>query len=157
QDQGNLAEAEAAVGSARAARDSAKLNLTYTDVVAPVGGRVSNALVTVGNLVQSGDQAGGTVLTSIVSLAPMRVYFDVDDLAYLRISRVLHESSARPPVQVGLAGEDGHPHEGVIDFVDNQVEPGTGTMRMRGVFPNQDRALTPGLFVRVRLPVGAAH
>ena len=157
QDEGNLAEAEAAVGSARAARDSAKLNLTYTDVVAPVGGRVSNAMVTVGNLVQSGDQGGGTMLTSIVSLEPMWVYFDVDDLTYLRISRTLHEGKARPPVQLGLVGEDGYPHEGVIDFVDNQVDPGTGTMRMRGVFANKDRALTPGLFARVRLPVGDPH
>ena len=157
QDQGNLSEADAAVGSARAARDSAKLNVTYTDVVAPVGGRVSNAMVTVGNLVQSGDQNGGTILTSIVALDPMWCYFDVDDQTYLRISRALREGKSRPPVQLGLTGEDGYPHEGVIDFLDNQVDPGTGTLRMRGVFSNKDRALTPGLFARVRLPAGERH
>jgi RND family efflux transporter MFP subunit len=157
QDQGNLSEADAAVGSARAARDSARLNVTYTDVVAPVGGRVSNAMVTVGNLVQSGDQNGGTILTSIVALDPMWCYFDVDDQTYLRISRTLREGKSRPPVQLGLVGEDGYPHEGVIDFLDNQVDPGTGTLRMRGVFSNKDRGLTPGLFARVRLPVGDRH
>jgi RND family efflux transporter MFP subunit len=157
QDEGNLAEAEAAVGSARAARDYARLNLTYTDVVAPVGGRVSNALVTVGNLVQSGDQNGGTILTSIVSLEPMWAYFDVDDLTYLRIKRALNQCKCPPLLQLGLVGEDGYPHDGAIDFVDNQVDPGTGTMRMRGVFPNKDRALTPGLFARVRLSVGDPH
>ena len=161
-DQGNLAEAEAAVGSAVAARDAAQLNVTYTDVVAPVGGRVSRALVTVGNLVQSGEM-GGTVLTSIVSLDPMYAYFDIDDLTYLRISPLLRAGEgasaahALPPVMLGLANEDGHPHVGRIDFVDNQVNPGTGTMRARGVFPNKDRSLTPGLFARVRVPVGEAH
>ena len=155
QDQGTLAESEAAVGSARAGRDSAQLNVAYTDIVAPVGGRLSRAMVTVGNLVQSGDQAGGTVLTSIVSLDPMYAYFDVDDLTFLRVNRMIREgkiTSALPPVMLGLANEDGYPHVGRIDFVDNQVDPSTGTMKMRGVFPNKDRVLTPGLFARIRVP-----
>jgi membrane fusion protein, multidrug efflux system len=160
QDQGNLAEAEAAVSSARASRDLCKLNVSYTKVTAPVSGRVSNAIVTVGNLVQSGDQAGGTLLTSIMSVDPMWVYFDVDDLTFLRVNPVLRKAAspnALPPVQLGLAGEDGYPHEGRIDFVDNQVSPGTGTIRMRGVFSNADRTLTPGLFARVRVPLGGKH
>ena len=160
QDQGALAESEAAVGSARAGRDSAQLNVAYTDIVAPVGGRLSRAMVTVGNLVQSGDQAGGTVLTSIVSLDPMYAYFDVDDLTFLRVNRMIREgkiASALPPVMLGLANEDGYPHVGRIDFVDNQVDPSTGTMKARGVFPNKDRVLTPGLFARIRVPVGDVH
>ncbi len=162
-DQGNLAEAEAAVGSALAARDAAQLNVTYTDVVAPIGGRVSRALVTVGNLVQSGEM-GGTVLTSIVSLDPMYAYFDMDDLTFLRVGRSAREGKAAasadalPPVSMlGLADEEGFPHAGRIDFMDNQVDPGTGTMKARGVFPNKDRVLTPGLFARIRVPVGDAH
>jgi len=162
QDQGGLREAEAAVGSARAARDSARLNITYADVTAPVGGRVGRAMVTVGNLVESGDQAGGTMLTTIVSVDPMWVYFDVDDLTFLRVNQMLregkiHPEAGPPKVYLGLANEDGYPREGVIDFVDNQVDPGTGTMRMRGVFPNKDGAMTAGLFARVRVPAGGKH
>ena len=161
-DQGNLAEAEAAVGSALAARDAASLNVTYTDVVAPIGGRVSRALVTVGNLVQSGEM-GGTVLTSIVSLDPMYAYFDIDDLTFLRVNQLVREGKVKsapnvlPPVMLGLVNEDGYPHVGRIDFVDNQVDPGTGTMKARGRFLNKDRVLTPGLFARIRVPVGDPH
>ncbi len=162
QDRGNMAEAEAMVSSARAARDSARLNVTYTDVIAPVAGRVGRAMVTEGNLVQSGDQAGGTLLTTVVSVDPMWVYFDVDDLTFLRVNRMLregkiHPESGRPKVNLGLANEDGYPREGEIDFVDNQVDPGTGTIRMRGVFPNKDGAMTAGLFGRVRVPLGGNH
>jgi RND family efflux transporter MFP subunit len=162
QDQGNLAEAEAAVGSARAARDAARLNLTYTDVIAPISGRVSRAMVTEGNLIQSGEM-GGTVLTSIVSLDPVYAYFDIDDLTFLRVNRLVREgkikssSDALPLVYLGLADEEGFPHVGRIDFVDNRVDPSTGTMQARGVFPNKDRALTPGLFVRVRVSQGDSH
>ena len=128
QDQGSLKEAEAAVNSAQAAYDSADLNVTYTDVIAPVSGRVGRAMVTVGNLVQSGDQAGGTMLTTIVSVDPMWVYFDVDDLTFLRVNQTAPPGNdpfrGRPPeVDVGLANEDAYPHQGAIDFVDNQVDP----------------------------------
>ena len=162
QDQGTLKEAEAAVGSAQAAYDSANLNLTYTNVIAPVKGRVGRAMVTVGNLVQSGDQGGGTILTSVVSVDPMWVYFDVDDLTFLRVNQLLRcgkiqSEAGAPEVDVGLANEDGYPHQGVIDFVDNQVDPGTGTMRMRGKFTNTDGVFSAGLFVRVRVPVGGKH
>jgi RND family efflux transporter MFP subunit len=162
QDQGNLAEAEAAVGSARAARDAARLNLTYTDVIAPISGRVSRAMVTEGNLIQSGEM-GGTVLTSIVSLDPVYAYFDIDDLTFLRVNRLIREGKiksapdALPLVYLGIADEEGFPHIGHIDFVDNRVDPSTGTMQARGVFSNKDRALTPGLFVRIRVPQGDSH
>ena len=162
QDQGLLREASAAVSSARAARDSAQLNMTYTDVIAPVSGRVGRAMVTVGNLVQSGDQAGGTLLTTLVSVDPMWAYFDVDDLTFLRVNQLLregkvHSEAEAPHVDLGLANEDGYPHHGVIDFVDNQVDPSTGTMRMRGKFSNQEGVFTAGLFVRVRVPLSGEH
>jgi RND family efflux transporter MFP subunit len=162
QDQGNLAEAEAAVVSARAARDAARLNVTYTDVIAPISGRVSRAMVTEGNLIQSGEM-GGTVLTSIVSLDPVYAYFGIDDLTFLRVNRLVREGkikeapNALPLVSLGMADEEGFPHDGRIDFVDNRVDPSTGTMQARGVFPNKDRALTAGLFVRIRLPQGGSH
>jgi RND family efflux transporter MFP subunit len=156
---GDRKEAVAAVGSARASLDSAQLNLDYTKVTAPVSGRVSRALVTVGNLVESGE-TGGTVLTTIVSVDPMYAYLDVDDLTFLKIKDLLRVHNATdqlPPVYLGLTGEKGYPHGGVIDFVDNQVESGTGTLRVRGVFPNKDGALTPGLFARLRVPLGRPH
>jgi RND family efflux transporter MFP subunit len=156
---GDRKEAVAAVGSARASLDSAQLNLDYTKVTAPVSGRVSRALVTVGNLVESGE-TGGTLLTTIVSVDPMYAYLDVDDLTFLKIKDLLRVRSSTdqlPPVHLALTGEKGYPHSGVIDFVDNQVESGTGTLRVRGVFPNKDGALTPGLFARLRVPLGRPH
>jgi RND family efflux transporter MFP subunit len=142
---------------------SRQLDLEYTKVLAPVSGRVSRYVVTVGNLIQSGDQGGGTLLTTIVSVDPMYAYFDVDEHTVLRVRRLVREgkfTSARDgevTVSLGLANEDGFPHRGTINFVDNQVNPKTGTLRLRGVFPNKDEALSPGFFARVRVPVGIAH
>ncbi len=156
---GDRKEAVAAVGSARASLDSAQLNLDYTKVTAPVSGRVSRALVTVGNLVESGE-TGGTLLTTIVSVDPMYAYLDVDDLTFMKIKdllRVQASRNERPPVYLGLTGEKDYPHSGFINFVDNQVDSGTGTMRVRGEFPNKDGSLTPGLFARIRVPLGRAH
>ncbi len=142
---------------------SRQLDLDYTKVLAPVGGRVGRYVVTVGNLIQSGDQGGGTVLTTIVSVDPMYAYFDVDEHTVLRVRQLIREGkvkSARDvewPVWLGLANEDGHPHRGTINFVDNQVNPKTGTLRLRGVFPNKDELLSPGYFARVRVPIGYAH
>src|SRR5437868_2494588 len=130
---GDLSEARAAVRSARAAREMAKLNLDYTEVRAPVDGQVGRALVTVGNLVVSGE-TGGTVLTTIVSVDPMYAYFDVDDQTFIQVRQSLRAArdsspASRPTVHLGLAHEKGFPHAGTIDFVDNQVDPGTGTMK----------------------------
>src|SRR5213079_2420883 len=117
-----------------------------------VDGRVSRYVVTVGNLVQSGDQLGGTLLTTIVSVDPMYASFDVDEPTALRVRRLAREGKAESPrdggypVSLGLAGEDGFPHRGAINFVENQVNPKTGTIRVRGVFPNADQVLLPGLF-----------
>jgi RND family efflux transporter MFP subunit len=154
-------EAVANLDVARANRDLAALNLGYTKVTAPVTGRASRYVVTVGNLIQSGDQ-GGTLLTTIVSVDPMYVYFDMDERTVLRVRQLIREGKARSAgsewtVAMGLANQEGFPHRGTIDFEDNQVNPKTGTLRVRGVFPNKDEALSPGFFARVRVPIGRAH
>jgi RND family efflux transporter MFP subunit len=142
---------------------SRQLDLDYTKVIAPVSGRVSRYVVTVGNLIQSGDQNGGTLLTTIMSVDPMWAYFDVDEHTALRVRRLVREGKSDSPrdggypVSLGLANEEGHPHRGTIDFVDNRVNPRTGTIRARGVFPNKDEHLLPGFFARVRTPIGRPH
>jgi RND family efflux transporter MFP subunit len=113
--------------------------------------------VTVGNMVESGE-TGGTVLTTIMSTETMYAYFDVDDQTWVQVRQLLRKSTLDTPrVQLGLTNEKGHPHLGKLDFVDNAIDAGTGTLRMRGLFPNKDRLLTPGLFVRIRVPLGGAH
>jgi RND family efflux transporter MFP subunit len=159
---GDLLEARAAIRSATAARDMARLNFEFTELRAPIGGRISRTMVTVGNLVESGENGNGTLLTTIVSVDPVYAYFDVDDLTFGQINGLVQggqglPAPAAPPVLLGLNSEKGHPHQGKIDFVDNQVDPATGTVRMRGVFPNKDRLLLPGLFARVRVPLGGRH
>jgi RND family efflux transporter MFP subunit len=160
---GDRAEAAASLQGLRAAVERAKLDLSFTKVTAPISGRASRYNVTVGNLVQSGEQAGGTLLTTIVSVDPMYVYFDVDEHTVLRVRQMIREGKARSardvkiPAFLGLANEDGHPHRGTLDFVDNRVDPKTGTLRVRGVFPNKDEALAPGYFARVRVPIGNPH
>jgi RND family efflux transporter MFP subunit len=140
-----------------------ELDLEYTKVIAPVSGRVSRYVVTMGNLIQSGDQNGGTLLTTLVSVDPMYAYFDVDEYTALRVRQLVREGKSDSPrdggfpVSLGLANEEGHPHQGTINFVDNQVNPKTGTIRVRGVFPNKQEHLLPGFFARVRVPIGRRH
>jgi multidrug efflux system membrane fusion protein len=159
---GDLAEAKAAIEAQKAAVDQAKLDLDFTKVTASVSGRVGRALVTEGNLVQAGP-TGGTLLTTLVSVDPIYAYFDVDERTVLRVRQMIREGkvqSARDvtwPVYLGLANEDGFPHEGTINFVDNQINPKVGTLRLRGVFANKDETLSPGNFVRVRIPIGLPH
>ncbi len=158
-----LEEADARIIVARANLETARLNLDWTRVTAPVNGRVSRYVVTVGNLVQAGDQGSGTLLTTIVSVDPMYATFDVDERTIQRIGHLTRQGNPRSasetvwPVSLGLATEEGFPHQGTINFVDNQVNPKTGTLRVRGVFPNKDEALSPGFFARVRVPVGPPH
>ncbi len=149
-------EAEEAVRAARAAVEVARLNVEFTEVRAPISGRISRQLVTEGNLVNGGT-ANSTLLTTIVSLDPIYAYFDVDERAYLRHLRLLRGRNsdtrdAKTPVRLGLAGETGFPHEGYLDFIDNRLDPNTGTMTGRAIFRNPDLALVPGLFARIRLP-----
>jgi RND family efflux transporter MFP subunit len=160
---GDRSQAVASRAARHAAVERAKLDLGYTKVTAPISGRVSRYVVTVGNLVQSGDQGGGTLLTTIVSVDPMYVYFDVDEHTALRVRQLVREGKSDSPreggfpVSLGLANEKGFPHQGTINFVENQVNPKTGTIRLRGVFPNEDQVLLPGLFARVRTPLGRPH
>jgi multidrug efflux system membrane fusion protein len=150
------AQGGATVRAAEAAVRTARLNLDWTRVRSPIAGRVSNALVTAGNLVEAGPPAGA-VLTTVVSVDSMYLYFDSDEQTYLRYAGRARTSggtnwrTARLPVFLGLANESGFPHEGRLDFVDNQVDPQSGTIRTRAVFSNRSRALTPGLFARVKL------
>jgi len=151
------------IAADRATVRQRELDLEYTKIRAPVTGRVSRYNVTVGNLIQSGDQGGGTLLTTIVSVDPIYAYFDVDENTFLRVIKLIREGradSARNgglPVALALANEDDFPHEGTINFVDNQLNAKTGTLRIRGVFRNEDQLLAPGLFVRVRAPIGRPH
>jgi RND family efflux transporter MFP subunit len=151
------------VAADKAVVASRQLDLEYTKVAAPVRGRVSRYFVTVGNLIQSGDQAGGTLLTTIMSVDPMYAYFDMDERTVQRVGQSIREGKAESasdgewPVALGLATEQGFPHQGTINFVDNQINPKTGTLRVRGVFPNKDNSLSPGFFARVRVPIGAPH
>src|SRR6266516_641223 len=151
--------AQAAEKSAKATLDLATLNWEFTEIHAPISGRISRALVTEGNLVSGGiSGAGATLLTTIVSLDPLYLYGDADERAILKYRRLSQEGkrvSARDaeiPAEMALADETGFPHKGYMDFVDNRVDPNTGTIRAHGVFPNADHSLSPGFFTRIRIP-----
>jgi RND family efflux transporter MFP subunit len=171
---GDLGEARSAVKAATAARNTAKLNLEYSRVVAPISGRISRRMVDAGNLVKADD----TSLTRIVSLDPIYAYFDIDERTYNRVKRFLEQQEVSPgerkqiTVSMGLSDEttspdptegrgsfddDKFPFKGEIDFVDNRIDPDSGSLWVRGTFTNPQRLLTPGLFVRVRLPLGPPH
>jgi RND family efflux transporter MFP subunit len=150
-----VAQGEANVAGAQAALEAAALNLNFTKVTSPVDGRVSRAEVTRGNLVTGGTN-GGTLLSSVVSMDPIYIYFDADEQSYLRYTQMARSGgpSSRDSgnaVRVGLANEEGFPHAGSVDFVDNQLNPQTGTIRARAVLQNKDGQFTPGLFARVQL------
>jgi RND family efflux transporter MFP subunit len=158
--------ARASVNAAKANVEQARLNLEFTKVLAPVSGLLSRALITRGNLVVA-DQ---TLLTTIVSMDPMYAYFDVDEQTMLHVQQLIRqgkvksarEPGVKVPVLLGLASEHGFPQEGYVDFVNNQVDPSTGTLQIRGIFPNPKppvggRLLTPGLFVRIRVAIGTPY
>ncbi|WP_416424752.1 efflux RND transporter periplasmic adaptor subunit [Pseudomonas sp. App30] len=146
-------ESRAAVAAIQAQLDLARLNLSFTRVTAPISGRVSRAEITAGNIVT----ADVTPLTSLVSTDKVYAYFDADERVYLKYSQLARkgERGATTPVYLGLSNEDGNPHLGQMDFVDNQVNPKTGTIRGRAVFDNSDGSYTPGLYARLKL-VGSA-
>lgn len=144
------AQGDAAVRAAEAAVTTARLDLQFTEVRSPIDGRAGRAMVTEGNLAQ----ADATLLTTVVSQDPVHVYFETDEQTFLRyqeLARKGERNGVRNPVRVGLASEQGYPHPGTVDFVDNQVDPATGTVRARAVLRNPDRVFTPGLFARVQL------
>jgi multidrug efflux system membrane fusion protein len=158
-------EAVANLDLAKANLEAAQLNLDWTQVYSPINGKISRFYLTSGNLVTQ-DQ---TLLTTILSLEPMYAFFDMDEPTYLRIKRAVNEGKVNlpgekdeVPVLMGLQGEEGYPHRGYINFVDNQVFPTTGSISWRGVFPNPKppggtRLLAPGMFLRIRLPIGQPH
>jgi multidrug efflux system membrane fusion protein len=158
-------QSRAQLEASKAALATYRLNVEFCRVTSPIDGQVSRYYYTVGNLVNQ-DQ---TLLTTLVSLDPIYVYFDVDEITVLKIKREINEGKMKPmretgprPVYLGLPGEDGFPHRGNLTFINNRVDPNTGTLTARGVFPNPrpehgSRLLTPGMFARVRLPMGQPH
>jgi multidrug efflux system membrane fusion protein len=151
--------AQAAEKSAKATLDLATLNWEFTEIHASVAGRIGRALVTEGNLVSGGvSGAGATLLTTLVSLDPLYLYGDADERAILKYRRLSKDGTrvsardAEIPAEMALADETGFPHKGYMDFVDNRVDPNTGTIRARGVFSNVDHSLSPGFFARIRIP-----
>jgi membrane fusion protein, multidrug efflux system len=150
------ASAQGALGSVDASLQEARLNREFTEVRAPIDGHVSRAIITAGNLVTS-----ASLLTTLVSDDPVYVYFDTDEQTYLRYAKAKrdHElaSSGVSDIYVGLVDEDGYPHPGQLDFIDNQVDANTGTIRARAALANPDGRYTPGLFARVRLVGGEDH
>jgi multidrug efflux system membrane fusion protein len=147
--------AEGALGSIDASLQEARLNRAFTEVRAPIDGHVSRAIITAGNLVTS-----ASVLTTLVSDNPVYVYFDADEQTYLRYAKAQREagqSDNGSGVYIGLADEEGYPHQAQLDFIDNQVDATTGTIRARAALANPDGRYTPGLFARVRLVGGEQH
>jgi multidrug efflux system membrane fusion protein len=157
-------EAEASLQASKASLEVYKLNLSFCNVTSPIDGQVSRYFMTPGNLVNQ-DQ---TQLTTVVSLEPMYVYFDMDEVTLLRIRRAIDEGKIKPyqqgqfPVGIGLQGENGYPHQGIVDFFNNQVNSTTGSITVRGVVQNPQpkvghRLLSPGMFARVHLPIGQPY
>jgi multidrug efflux system membrane fusion protein len=146
----SLKELDANARAAQAQYEAAHLNLSYTRVTSPIDGRVSKAEITLGNLVDA-----SAVLTSVVSLEHIYASFDGDEATYLRVG-TQNRKGQPVAVKVGLANEEGFPHEGKLEFVDNQLDTKTGSVRMRATFENRDRSLAPGLFARVQLGGGNA-
>jgi multidrug efflux system membrane fusion protein len=164
QDQASVEQAEASVAAAKASVEVFKLNLSFCSVTSPVDGMVARYYLTLGNLVNQ-DQ---TLLTTVVSLDPMYAYFDMDEGTLVQIRQAIGDGKIKPyekggvPVFMGLQGEQGYPHKGTINFTNNQVNPATGSIAVRGIFPNpvlkdSVRLLSPGMFVRIHLPMGEPH
>jgi multidrug efflux system membrane fusion protein len=150
------ASAQGALGSIDASLQEARLNREFTEVRAPIDGHVSRAIITAGNLVTS-----ASLLTTLVSDDPVYVYFDTDEQTYLRYAKAKRDhvraSTGASDIYIGLVDEDGYPHPGQLDFIDNQVDATTGTIRARAALANPDGRYTPGLFARVRLIGGEDH
>jgi RND family efflux transporter MFP subunit len=159
----NRDQANATLLGNQAALESAKLNLDFTQIKSPIDGQTSIYNYTLGNLIVGGDTSSSGVLTTVVSIDPIYVYVNVEErglLTYqemIRTGKIQLPEGGQTPIEMQLANETGYPHKGVIDFVDNQVDPSTGTIRVRGVFSNQDRSLRPGLFARVRIPASPKY
>ena len=154
---GDKAESEAASNVATAALATAKQNLEYTKIVAPISGRMSRRYADPGNLIKADD----TPLSMLLNVERIQVYFDVDDRTYLDIRRAVtkgtlrFDADSKTEVEIGLPDEEAYHLKGVVDFIDNKFDPGTGTLRLRAEVDNATKLLSPGLFVRVKLPTSA--
>jgi RND family efflux transporter MFP subunit len=144
--------AVAAQNAARAALNTSQLSLGYARITAPVAGRISRANVTAGNLVGVGEP----VLSTLVASDTVHVWFDASEASFLKLSQALRAGGPAPTVAIGLSNEDGFPHTGTVDFVDNRLNPATGSIRVRALLDNKDGRFTPGLSARVRLSSGAS-
>jgi RND family efflux transporter MFP subunit len=148
--------------AAEAELRQAQLDVEFTQIRSPIAGRVSDARVTMGNLVTGGDR-DSTLLTTVVSLDPIYCVIEIDERAFLKYDQLDREGARATPglgrveVEMGLVNENGFPHKGHIDFVDNRLDPGTGTIRSRAVFPNPDKRMSPGFFARVRVPASGPY
>jgi membrane fusion protein, multidrug efflux system len=155
-------EVKAQTAAVDAALVAAELNLEFTRVTAPINGRVGRAIVTEGNLVSTGP-GEATLLTTLVSIDPIHAHFDADEGIFLKYADLARQGrrqsarSAKQRIELALAGEEGFPREGQLDFLDNRLDPATGTIRGRAIFRNPNGDLTPGLFVRLRLPGSNAY
>ena len=153
------AEAEATLAASKAAEETAQLNLSFTRVTSKISGTIGRRLVDPGNLVKADD----TALASVVELNPIYAYFDLDERTVLRLRRMIQDGSVKSPqdveltAQVAVADDPDYTMTGVINFIDNQLDGSTGTLRGRALVDNHDGLLSPGLFVRLRVPIGAAH
>jgi RND family efflux transporter MFP subunit len=156
---GDRTEAVGTLEVAKADRDKAKINLAWTKVKAPISGRISRRLIDPGNLVKADE----TVLTSIVDMDHMYAYFDVDERTTLKFQKLVRDGKIQwsmatgLPVMLGLVDEEGYPRTGTINFADNRLDADSGTWRLRAVFDNADHALSAGMYVRMRLPIGVPY
>lgn len=160
--QSRFQEAKAVLLAAQAALDTARLDLEYTKVRAPIDGRVSRALLTQGNYV-NGVAGGASLLTTIVSVDPVYVYADIDENSLLRFNNLVHakklemDGDGRIPVELQLADEPDFSHHGYIESFDNRLDSNTGSILLRAVFPNPDGRVVPGLFARIRVPLSERY
>lgn len=151
------------IEAARAQVESAQLDLSYTKIESPIGGRIGRSLVDKGNLVGAGGEK--TLLTTIVDDDPMYIYFNLNERQLLQYQKKARQVSAaggkeetnEPAVNARVYSEDGWPHEGRLDYMENKIDEGTGTIQVRGVFPNKEHILVPGLLAEIRLPMGPPH
>lgn len=148
---------QAQIQEASTAVDEAKLNLSYTIIKAPISGRVDRVLVTAGNLITGGNTNNTTLLTNIVSINPLYVYFDLDEATLLTLKEQNKKGLLNLPIAMGLANGENHPYSGQLNFISNQVDQRTGTIRVRASVANTKGELSPGMFARIKLTTGANH
>ncbi len=150
-------EAKAGLLAAKSLMESARLDLEFTEVRAPIDGRVSRALLTAGNYVSG----AGSLLTTLVSVDPIYVYVDVDEASLLKFNALADERNVagegKIPVELELTDEEGFPHRGVVESFDNKLDPNTGTILLRAIFPNPEGRIVPGLFARIRVPTSGSR